>query len=147
MRTSFAILFLSLTYTISGCGRASGDGASGTPDAKVLDATTNYAQAIRTSALSIRDALREQDGGLESAKGGTESLLEALEGYESNADAAVHKSTYDELAKLAKELKGMFELSAPLQQIQQKINELGAAAEKLPGAGTDPAASGPQNNT
>lgn len=137
MRTLSTMLGLGVMILAGiGCS-ASGVGSSGTPEAEVQDAATNYAQAIRASALSVRDGLREE-GGLETAKGNTEALLEALEGYESNPDADPHKATYDELAKTANDLKGLFDAKGPPDRIRELIEQLAATAEKLPGTAEAP---------
>lgn len=129
---------LVVIVAVTGCS-GTGDGASGTPGANVQDAATNYAQAIRGSALSVRDGLREESG-LLTAQGNTESLLEALEGYESNADAKPHLATYDEITNIAKELMGLFDAKSQPAQIRDKIAQLAAAAEKLPGTAEAPSA-------
>lgn len=114
-----------------GCGGGGpGTGASGSPGAVASAPEVNYAQAIRGSIRQVEDGLKE--GGLPVAKGNTESLLEALEGYESNSAAAPHKATYDQIVNTAKELKGMFDSSASKADIEKKINELTALADKLP---------------
>jgi hypothetical protein len=136
MKNPAVYLLTLMLVVIAGC--STGSGAGGTPEAQTLDAATNFAQAIRLNALSVRNALQEQDAGIEGAKRRTESLLEALDGYESNSDAEPHKAIYADLAKLGQELTQMFEASAPLPEIQKKINELAGAAEKLPGADIAP---------
>lgn len=146
MRHSIALILASLVLTTAGCGNSGAD-ANGATDFQVLDAAANYAQSIRNGALSIRSALQERDGGLAGARAGTDSLLEALEGYESKEVAKPNKEVFDEISRLSKELKGLFESKTPLPSIQNKINELTAAAEKLPGSESGPVASVPRNNS
>jgi len=135
-RTSFVIL-VSLFGTMIGCFGGGGTGSGGTPGVTPQSAEISYAQAIGHQVLAVRDAL-QSEGGVSTAQGILESLLEGLEGYESKGGTA-NKEAFSKVESVALEVKKLCDAKAGKAEVQSRVEELVAAAEKLPGTGSEPA--------
>lgn len=116
-----------LTFAVgllTGC-QSSESGSSvevGTPEVE-------HAKSVRSSIDDIQRSL--DDEGVESVASGIEGTVESLAIYD-DTPVGSHRETYEKIHQLATELKDLLQGSPSEEEIQQKIDEMKAAAEELP---------------
>ena len=122
-RIMLACLLLALLSTL-GCSRARGE--------KVQDDSRDpaaYACDVKTQVVELLGSAKRDPA---SAKTSLSLLVNFLDDYRS-APVGKHKQVYAELLNRSRELKQMYEQSAAPANVNAKIDEIVALAERLPG--------------
>jgi DNA repair exonuclease SbcCD ATPase subunit len=101
-------------------------GCSGEPTNLVTEDPSFYAKKIKTQVYTLDQTVRRNPA---SAKEQASLLLEELEVYEQQP-VGQHKETYAQLLQKCKELA---QNPGSSNQVLQKLNEMKALADKLPG--------------
>ena len=125
MRRLLFLLICLPVAAFAGCGDGGGDP---TVQAPPEPPEQQFAAGVKSEVYELNTALKE-----EGAEGvDVDGLVESLEEYEDEA-VGEHEATYKSLLEGAQALQKLVNDSGSAADIQKKIDELIALADKLPG--------------